>query len=88
MTIEKLKELVGANAVEKLVRDTAVRVAREGDWEKLEELVQFAKENGLNVEAAASESRQVFTAEDALYEKISQVATKHLSRFQPPSRNM
>ncbi len=88
MTIKKLKELVGADAVEKLVRDTAVRVARESDWEKLEELVQFAKENGLNVKTTVSESRRVLTSEDALNEEFGQFATKQMSRFRPPEKAM
>jgi hypothetical protein len=57
MTIEKLKDLVGASKVETLVRNTAAEAAREGDWEKLEEIVQFAKSNGLNVKPTTSESR-------------------------------
>ncbi len=65
MTIKKLKELVGADAVEKLVRDTATRVAREGDWEKLEELVQLAKENGLNIKPVVNKSN----SEDSLWLK-------------------
>ena len=70
MTIEKLKELVGADAVEKLVRDAATNAAREGDWEKLEEIVQFAKENELNVKPAVNKSNNTtkagFSYEDAM----------------------
>jgi hypothetical protein len=69
MTIKKLKELVGADAVEKLVRDTAARVAREGDWEKLAELVQLAKENGLNVKPVVNKSNNE-TSEDSLWLKV------------------
>lgn len=69
MTIEKLKELVGADAVKRLVRDTATRVAREGDWEKLEELIQFAKENGLDAKTVVNKSNNE-TSEDSPWLKV------------------
>jgi hypothetical protein len=69
MTIEKLKDLVGASKVEALVRNAAAEAAREGDWEKLEEIVEFAKENGLNVKPTTSESRQAVVISDEMENK-------------------
>lgn len=56
MTLEKLKDLVGASKVEGLVRDAAADAAREGDWEKLEEIIQFVRENGLNIKPLGTDS--------------------------------
>ena len=72
MTIEKLKDLVGASKVEALVRNAAAEAAREGDWEKLEELVEFAKGNGLDIKPTTRESRQVVVISDETEKKRMQ----------------